>query len=458
MKHIITAFIVLITFTSSLIAQQNDKYFEQGLTKLSNNDFNGSIELFTKSISLKATNAAYYNRAKAYREIENYTAALKDLTQILLSEPTNEDALELKTLIYYLQDDYKLMSTSISKNLKNGIDTKHNSRFYLAIAYYELGKADSSAILLELHLKQKPNDVDALYYRSNLSMDKMDFDSSLADLNKVLQLDSNYKDAYFSRGFIKSLKSLYSQALPDLDKAENLGFEELLYLYELRGDAYKELGDSLKAASEYDKAIKDAEKPDIELLTKRAKLAYYQLDDNQTAYDLLTKVIQESKEFTPDVYLVRACAARELKKLEQSETDFVKYNQLSPKSRAYYIQWALLKVEQQDWKKVIELANEYLKIQKITGFARSTGQTLIGRALYEQKSFIEASNILQEAFKSDDENPDAHFWIGKVLIELKQSEKACEHFVKAYEMGLTKAKDELINLCDYTEESFDEEE
>ncbi len=71
---------------------------------------------------------------------------------------------------------------------------------------------------------------------------------------------------------------------------------------------------------------------------------------------------------------------------------------------------------------------------------------------------IEASNILQEAFKSDNENPDAHFWIGKVLIELKQSEKACEHFVKAYEMGLTKAKDELINLCDYTEESFDEEE
>ncbi len=454
MKHLLT--VIALALCISLKAQQNDPNFEKGLIKFNQNDFQASVELFTKSIKQSPTTLAYYKRAKAYQRLGSYDAALNDINQILLKEPLNKEAIDSKTLLYYLKDDYKSMADNIKRNINNGIETEHNSRFYLAIAYEELGKTDSSSILLELHLKQKPDDVDALSYRSGLSIVKLEFDSALADLDKIIKLDTTYKDAYFSRGFVKTLMGQYNVALPDLDKAEKLGFEDLILIFETRGDAYKELGDSLKAANEYDKAINQANEPDYDLMIKRAKLAYYQLDDDQTAFDLMTKVIQGSKDPLPEVYYIRACSARELNKLDQSEADFKKYAELAPKSRAHYIQWAYLKAEQKDWQKVIEYSNEYLKGQKVPGFAKSVALSLIGKALYEQKSIIEATKTLEEALKLDDENPDAHFWLAKILIELNKADEACEHFVKAYELGHLAAKEELIVNCDYTEDDFEE--
>ena len=454
MKHFLT--IIALALSITLKAQQVDPNFEKGLIKFNQNDFQASVELFTKSIKQSPTNLAYYKRAKAYQRLGSYDAALNDINQILLKEPLNKEAIDSKTLLYYLKDDYKSMADNIKRNINNGIETEHNSRFYLAIAYEELGKTDSSSILLELHLKQKPDDVDALSYRSGLSIVKLEFDSALADLDKIIKLDTTYKDAYFSRGFAKTLMGQYSVALPDLDKAEKLGFEDLTLIFETRGDAYKELGDSLKAASEYDKALNQANGPDYELMIKRAKLAYYQFDDNQTAFDLMTRVIQGSKELTAEVYYIRACSARELKKLEQSEADFKKYAELAPKSRAHYIQWAYLKAEQMDWPKVMEYSNEYLKGQKVPSFGKSVALSLIGKALYEQKSIIEATKTLEEALKLDDENPDAHFWLAKIFIELNKADEACEHFVKAYELGHLAAKDELMNHCDYAEDDFEE--
>lgn len=458
MKHIITVIFLVIGLSTSLFAQESDKYLQKGLDLFSKDDFKGSVELFTKSIAQKPTNQTYLNRAKAYKELDKYDAALSDLNQILLTEPLNVDALELKTYVHYLADDYQSMSNVIPKNIKLGIETKHNNYHYLSVAYDELGKVDSALIFVGLHLSKYPNDIVALYHRSNININKIDLKSALVDLNKIVEVDSTFADAYFTRGFVKSLQSEYQSALPDINRAEKLGFEALIFLYETRGDVYKELGDSLKAAVEYDAAISQAKEPDYDLIFKRGKLAYYQLEDNQTAIDLMSKIIQGASEIKLEVYYIRACALRDLKQLDKSEADFKKIEELSPKSNSFYVQWALLKVEQKEWNKAIDYANKTLSIQKGTDYSKSLAMYIIGRSLYEQKSTIESSKKLTEALELNNENSEAHYWLGKVLIDLNQKDEACEHFIKAYQIGIEEAKMELINHCDYTEESFEDDE
>ena len=77
---------------------------------------------------------------------------------------------------------------------------------------------------------------------------------AIRDLNRAIELNPKYAEAYNNRAFINMKVKRYDRVLSDLDKAIELRPN---YPHALmnRGDYYKHLGDKTKAIADYDKVI-----------------------------------------------------------------------------------------------------------------------------------------------------------------------------------------------------------
>jgi tetratricopeptide (TPR) repeat protein len=108
---------------------------------------------------------------------------------------------------------------------------------------------ESYGKLLELN----PNLAEAYYSRGGSYGEKRDYDRAVADFDKAIALNPNLAEAYYNRGIANHHKRNYDQAIADFDKAIALNPDNAGAYYD-RGLSY------FRGKRDYDKAIADFDK------------------------------------------------------------------------------------------------------------------------------------------------------------------------------------------------------
>jgi tetratricopeptide (TPR) repeat protein len=145
--------------------------------------------------------------------------AIAGLNAILTSDPRNEPALRLRTI----------MMLGLNR---------------VADAHKDVDE------LVEL----KPNDGSALALRALVEIRSSQPELAKADLNRAISLDPNNALAYFGRGSINQAEGKFKDALIDLDRSIAIDAKDSAAFAE-RGQTYMGLNQLEKALADYDQAI-----------------------------------------------------------------------------------------------------------------------------------------------------------------------------------------------------------
>jgi tetratricopeptide (TPR) repeat protein len=118
---------------------------------------------------------------------------------------------------------------------------------------------------------------------------KEDYKGAIRDIDKAIQLDPNYADAYQCRGLSYSALQNYKLAVKDYDKAIQLK-PNVADLYFFRGNAYAGIEEYKLALRDYDKAI-ELKRKDGSVYLFRG-IARFELGDYQGALEDYNRTIR----------------------------------------------------------------------------------------------------------------------------------------------------------------------
>ena len=166
-------------------------YFYRANAKKQLEDYQGSIDDLTISIKLDPNiPGAYYNRGFAKGELEDYTGAISDYTKAIQIKPDFAFA-------YF----------------NRGLAKDELEDFTGAISDY------TKAIQID------PNDQGAYYNRGYAKDELEDFTGAISDYTKAIQIDPDYTNAYAARGIAKESIDDLDGACSDWQKASRLGHQ-----------------------------------------------------------------------------------------------------------------------------------------------------------------------------------------------------------------------------------------
>lgn len=178
---------------NALLAQ--DKYaearaaYEEGMAKLEDKSLHPGI--------LRAISQAYFKEGKT----EDSVATLKKALEIAPNDP---DTLQLLVNILVGAGREAEAQTYMAK-LPQGTKVDANTLLNLGIKSFNSGKMDDALAQFDRVVAENPDLADAYWYRALVHMNKNQNKEAKADLQKLLQLDPNNKNAKDAQEFLKSL-------------------------------------------------------------------------------------------------------------------------------------------------------------------------------------------------------------------------------------------------------------
>jgi tetratricopeptide (TPR) repeat protein len=139
------------------------RWFEQGNTKLTGEDYRGAITDYNSAINLDSTNAEIYNsRGWAYYKLKEYSSAIEDYERSIKFDPDSA--------------------------------TAYNNR---GLAYYKLGTYEKAIADYTTAIGMKPSFIAATYTdRGKAYFALSEYQKAIADYSEAIRLNPNYDDAY----------------------------------------------------------------------------------------------------------------------------------------------------------------------------------------------------------------------------------------------------------------------
>ena len=241
-----------------------DTYVMRGLVKEELEDFIGAIEDYNKAISLDQNHAeAYANRGNSYRDIGNYFDAMSD----------HNKAIEL---------------SSFAKN------SRFLEKMYLnrGVTKYTLAKDYEGSIEdYNKAIEINPNYFKAFRERGISKSANGDYEGSIKDFNKAIEINPNYAFSYASRGVAQGRSGNFIEANEDLEKAISLDPNQSFFYHAL-GLVKQELNDYEGAVKYFNKALEVD--PNSEEVYYSMAIINDDLKNFEKAIDYLTQVIQRN--------------------------------------------------------------------------------------------------------------------------------------------------------------------
>ena len=209
------SFVQLILFLSGLLLlnacsggynKYADDYYEQGLMFYSKQEYERSIDNFTKVLELAPhgdeNNKVYYNRGQAYFKSRQYDKAIYDFTKSLEMTPKSDKDMQFDN--YHSRANAWLAGENYTKAIDN------------------YSKAIES--------RPKHKDIKFLYDNRAWAHQKNGQpQKAIVDFSTALEFDTEFARAYYGRGFVWFKQGDYERALFDAKEAHKLKPEMTAY-------------------------------------------------------------------------------------------------------------------------------------------------------------------------------------------------------------------------------------
>ncbi|MEI0488992.1 tetratricopeptide repeat protein [Brachyspira pulli] len=198
---------------------------------------------------------------------------------------------DYNSVIKYNLEIIKLYGDIENIKDKNHINNYAGAFYNIGTAKYELKIYDEAIEYLNKAIELNPYFSNAYVYRGMVYYQLEKYSEALKDYNKAIYIDFNNEYAYTNRGLIKEKLGDYQAALEDYNKAIELN-KNNIEAYTNRGLIKEKLEDYQGAIEDYDKAI--------ELKPQDSKLYFDRYIVKQIL--LKNKDSEEYKKFFDDVY------------------------------------------------------------------------------------------------------------------------------------------------------------
>ena len=288
--------------------------YKRGLVKMSIYDGQGAIDDFKLSIEINPNYADSYYELGKLETVRDPLKAIEYFTKAIELQPDNADFYVARGQARYsggsisgAQEDYK-------KALELNPDDEQIKTVLEMLENYETGDKDFNQEYQEItkYINENPNDPEGYYNRGYLQYrHEVDDEIVLSDINKAIELNPNYVDAYRVRTYVYEYSGEYDKLIAEYEKIIEIEPTYENYDYYIRYlNTYIENGAQ--------KALKVIEKvfelfPDNAALYQLRGAIRYRLED----YDRAIADYKKAIELNPK----NADWKRILKKIEQEQQE-----------------------------------------------------------------------------------------------------------------------------------------
>lgn len=253
--------LLLFFFASVSQAQNTSKrdesnvFVNTGITKFSQNDYNGAIFDFTKAINTDPENAiAFYNRGMSKYHIKDFYGAQSDCNTAIKLNSKDANSYNVRGLVNQAlglvkeaMKDYdnavKLSPTSYWGYFNRGLLYDLQNDYKNALKDY------TKSIELNIVHVQSYQNRGIIYFKQK------QYPEALTDLSQAIYMSPNNPNLFLNRGTIRGEMKDYANAIKDFEEVVKLDPRNNLAYFNL-GVSYNNVKDREKACWAFDKALK----------------------------------------------------------------------------------------------------------------------------------------------------------------------------------------------------------
>lgn len=199
-----------------------DGYFSLGVIATVEKDYQRSVDLFSKALTLQPKDSAIFQyRSAAYTLLHKDELAIKDLDMVIKLKPleyqgyvTRADAL---TRLKRFDDAIADYTAAIKCEPRQYI-----TRMYRATLFIKLGRYKDAVNDYTEAINLNPLDEDLFLRRGNTYVLMKDYQHALTDYNEALSLSDEYESAFRQRGKLYELMGKKDLAAKDMARAAEL--------------------------------------------------------------------------------------------------------------------------------------------------------------------------------------------------------------------------------------------
>ena len=200
---------------------------------------------------------AYKYKMKCYIALEQYEEALKESDKLVDLDETAEN-LASRGFIQDKLENYNQAESDYRKSIKlanNVVET------YVALGnvLFKAKKYDESLTVCNQALGIDSNCKEALWTRSKIYKEKIDYPSAINDLSKMIIFSSDDAEAFFARGIYYQEFNQHQSAINDFSKVISLDSKNASAYYH-RARSYEEITNYEKAIADYKTYAKMSDK------------------------------------------------------------------------------------------------------------------------------------------------------------------------------------------------------
>jgi len=185
-----------------------------------------AISDFTKALEVSSTSQLWSERGYAYFQTQDYENAVSDYTNAIAMDSKNIELVGLRALCQYQLHHLKESIEDADKYLS----VKPESPDILVVeikAKCEL-KDNEGAYETALKMLKVQKSPTSYYYMGLTEFYTKKYKEGITDFSKVIQFDARYREAYYGRALCYLGLNDDDHACPDLRKAAELGYPNLV--------------------------------------------------------------------------------------------------------------------------------------------------------------------------------------------------------------------------------------
>lgn len=246
-------------------------------------------------ISFMALEGDYSLDALVLYSSLDYTYTIGALSNLVSSDSENLTWLSARIRVNIAQEDYEAALTDLNV-LETVADKSPFSLYQRAQCYqgmYEFSKqVDAMTALIAL---METEDADLYTMRGTAYRNTGNTDAALSDFNKALQIVPTSSYALSERGWTKYMLKNDEAALKDFNAAITYAAPNA-WLYVQRGSIYQNIGDSVKAKSDFEMALQ------LDTVSSTYAFALVHLGKKQQAINVMKAIVAENTEDAGEHY------------------------------------------------------------------------------------------------------------------------------------------------------------